>query len=79
MLVDNMNKLAGDIELIRSKIIAKRAVSKLNLGISYFAKGTVLDYELYSASPFEAEAVLKDSSIYNKPFLWSSRIKTRSR
>ncbi|HMT30768.1 MAG TPA: hypothetical protein PKD91_15965, partial [Bacteroidia bacterium] len=68
MLVDNMNQLAGDIELIRSKIIAMRAISSLKLGISYFAKGTVLDYELYTTSPFEVQAIIKDSSIYNKPF-----------
>ncbi|MBK8414292.1 MAG: hypothetical protein IPL22_07100 [Bacteroidetes bacterium] len=68
MFLENMNQLAGDIELIRSKIIAKRAISKLQLDVSYFAKGTVLDYELYNASPFEVEVKLKDSTVFNKPF-----------
>jgi len=65
---DNINQLAGDIELLRSRIIAKRAIEKLPLTISYFAKGTVLDFELYKASPFKVSINIKDSSIFNRPF-----------
>lgn len=68
MFGDNISKMAGDIELIRSKIIAQRAIENLDLKISYYAKGTVLDYELYKASPFTVLVNLKDSSIYQKPF-----------
>src|SRR5688572_9190163 len=60
-------QIAGDIELIRSKIIAQRAINKLNLKISYYAKGTVLDLELYTSSPFEVQARIQDSSIFHKP------------
>ena len=67
-LFETINQLAGDIELIRSKIISERAIKNLNLGISYFAKGTVLDYELYNISPFTVDINIKDSTIYNKSF-----------
>ncbi|MDQ3050934.1 MAG: polysaccharide biosynthesis tyrosine autokinase [Bacteroidota bacterium] len=68
MFNDNTNQIAGDVELIRSKIIAQRAIENLDLKISYFAKGTVLDYELYTGSPFSVQVNIKDSSIYQKPF-----------
>ena len=68
MMNDNAKQMAGDIELIRSKIIAQRAINKLDLKISYYAKGTVLDYELYTGSPFSVHAKIKDSSIFQKPF-----------
>jgi len=68
MFNDGKNKMAGDAELIRSKIIAQRALQNLDLKISYYAKGTVLDYELYTASPFTVNANIKDSSIFQKPF-----------
>src|SRR6185369_3442702 len=39
---NNTSLISGDIELIRSRIIVGRALSKLPLQISYYAKGTVL-------------------------------------
>lgn len=64
---ENINQLAGDIELLRSRIIAKRAIERLPLEISYFTKGTVLDYEMYRSSPFSISINVRDSSILNKP------------
>jgi tyrosine-protein kinase Etk/Wzc len=60
------NKIAGDIELIRSKVIVERAIKKLPLNISYYAKGTVLEFERYRQSPFVVESRVIDSSIYNQ-------------
>src|SRR6187549_1169171 len=54
-LYDN-NDIAGDIELIRSKIIVERALKRLPLHASYYAKGQVLINELYLASPFKISA-----------------------
>ncbi len=65
---ENINQLAGDIELMRSKIITKRALERMPVEISYYAKGTVLDYEMYRNSPFSVEIQLKDSSISGIPF-----------
>ncbi|MFM7822775.1 MAG: Wzz/FepE/Etk N-terminal domain-containing protein, partial [Bacteroidota bacterium] len=36
---DNATKLAGDIELIRSQVLAQRVVNSMDIGISYFSKG----------------------------------------
>ncbi len=64
---NNYNQIAGEIELIRSKIIIDKALSKLPLDISYYAQGTVLNYELYTSSPFTVKATIKDSSIIGVP------------
>ena len=61
--------LAANMELIHSKIIIDRAVSKLPLRISYFAKGAVLINELYKQSPFDVEFTIRDSSICSVPIL----------
>ncbi|MEY3343452.1 MAG: hypothetical protein RL090_1136, partial [Bacteroidota bacterium] len=65
--LDNINKLAGDIELIRSQVLARRVVDAMNIGISYYSKGTVLDFELYTGSPFNVDLDLKDSTFMNQP------------
>jgi len=50
--IDNTSSsLAGDIELIRSRVIVGRALSKLPLAVSYYSKGTVLMEEMYTATP----------------------------
>jgi capsular exopolysaccharide synthesis family protein len=61
------NDIAGDIELIRSKIIVGRSLARLPLQASYFAKGEVLINELYQASPFKVSALIRDSSICGTP------------
>src|SRR5436305_4697955 len=61
-------QLAGDIELLKSRVILSRAIATLPLAVSYYAKGAVLDYELYGYSPFRIEYVIKDSGILDTPF-----------
>ncbi|MFM7217030.1 MAG: hypothetical protein ACKO1U_03320, partial [Bacteroidota bacterium] len=58
-----MNQLAGDVELLRSKIMAYRVVSKMPLAVSYYSRGNVLDNENYLGSPYSIEYVLLDSSL----------------
>src|SRR5205085_3849100 len=65
---ENRNQMAGDIELIRSRILAKQALAKLPLDISYYEKGTVLDYEMYRTSPFMVDYLIKDSTIFGLKF-----------
>ena len=64
---DNI-RIAGDIELIKSKIIVQRALNRLPLNISYFSKGAVLEFELYDQSPFLVEYHIKDSVIIGHSF-----------
>lgn len=56
-------QLAGHVELIRSRVILQRALSRLPLHISYYSQGAVLVNELYKQSPFNVEFSLRDSSI----------------
>ena len=76
---NNSNLIAGHIELIRSRVIVGRALAKLPLQISYYAKGTVLVNELYTSNPYKVEALVKDSSVVDYTiyveFLSEKRIK----
>ncbi|MBK7684441.1 MAG: hypothetical protein IPJ26_19140 [Bacteroidetes bacterium] len=64
---DQNNKLASSIELMRSRVILERVVSKLPFQISYYSKGEILTFELYKMSPFTVELRMKDSSLIGKP------------
>ena len=66
-LANVSNQIAGDIELIRSKVIVERAIKHLPLFVSYYSKGAVLVYELYKQNPFTVECIIRDSSIYHTP------------
>jgi tyrosine-protein kinase Etk/Wzc len=59
--------ISGEIELLRSKIILKKVVSKLPLQIGYFNQGTVLQFEQYRSSAYTVDLVSFDSSIVNIP------------
>jgi tyrosine-protein kinase Etk/Wzc len=64
----NLEEIASEIELLRSKVFLKRALSKLPLGISYFARGTFKTNEHYTASSYKVETFVKDKSAYGVPF-----------
>lgn len=49
----NLNLLSGEIELIQSNLFLSRVIDSLNLNVSYYSIGEVLDYELYGNSPFQ--------------------------
>ncbi|MFN6092875.1 MAG: hypothetical protein ACK44N_10710, partial [Bacteroidota bacterium] len=66
---DNNSEIAGDIELIKSKIIIGKAVRHLPLQVSYYSKGSILVNELYRQTPFSVDYTLKDSSILGNPIL----------
>ncbi|MFM7016223.1 MAG: GumC family protein [Bacteroidota bacterium] len=66
---DNNSQIAGDIELIKSKIILTKAIKKLPLQVSYYSKGSILVNELYKQTPFTVDFTIKDSSILDNPIL----------
>jgi hypothetical protein len=45
--------LLGEVELIRSPLVANDVLSLLDLNISYFAIGELITTEIYKSSPFE--------------------------
>ena len=65
--VDNMyesqNATAKSIELLRSRVFFRRALSVLSLKVSYFAEGTFRSNEHYNISAYTADAEVKSPSI----------------
>lgn len=66
-LNQNIDNLAGEIELLRSNLFFSRVVDALDMDISYYAYGRVLFQERYGNSPFRVEYELKDNSFFDKP------------
>ncbi|PIQ16047.1 MAG: hypothetical protein COW67_05080 [Flavobacteriales bacterium CG18_big_fil_WC_8_21_14_2_50_32_9] len=69
--VDNFSQkedIAKDVELLKSKLLFKRALSKLQLKVSYYNQGNFLNNELYVGSPMKVNYAIKDSSIVGIPF-----------
>lgn len=54
------------IEVMRSPVFIRRVISKLPLDVSIFAKGKILNSELYNSAPFKVIYELLDSSFYGK-------------
>jgi capsular exopolysaccharide synthesis family protein len=60
--------LSGEVELIQSKFLIRKAINNLPLEISYFVKGDILNDEKYKTSIYSIEVVeIYDSSIIGKP------------
>ena len=47
--------VAGEIEYVRSRAFITNALSRINLEVSYYSKGKLLDSEMYTASPYAVE------------------------
>ena len=62
------NSYAKDIEILKSKLLFRRALNHIPLEISYFNKGKILNNELYKSSPITVEYIIKDSTILGTPF-----------
>ncbi len=59
----NLNIISGEIELIKSRLFTSKVIETVDLDISYYTAGQVLNDEKYQASPFEIDYKLKNSSI----------------
>jgi capsular exopolysaccharide synthesis family protein len=51
----NLNQLSGEIEQIRSPLFLGQVIDSLDLWVSYFSVGKILDDEMYRRSPFIVE------------------------
>ena len=56
-----------DIQIMRSNVILDRVIDTLNLGISYFLAGKILNEELYPNPPFTVSLEKSDDNISNYP------------
>lgn len=63
----NRNLIAGEIEQMRSKLFFSRVLDSLDLWVSYYSEGNVLEFEMYRVSPFRITHSLTDDRYFNKP------------
>ncbi|MBC7426869.1 MAG: hypothetical protein H7321_10070, partial [Bacteroidia bacterium] len=63
------DNLSGEIELIRSKLVAQDVAGIVDLNISYYAVGNILTTELFGNSPFKIN-ILSDPQFtpYDKDY-----------
>lgn len=67
---EGMANISGEIELIRSKLIYDEVISRMDIGISYYAYGRsrIKNEERYLSSPFQVEVLRTDGFAYDRPF-----------
>lgn len=63
----NRNLVAGEIEQMKSKLFFSRVLDSLDLGISYYSLGNVLEHEMYRRSPFKARCIGNVESFQDQP------------
>jgi tyrosine-protein kinase Etk/Wzc len=62
------NDLAKDVEMLRSKLLFKRALSHIPLDVTYHYQGKILTNELYKSTPIKVDYTIRDSSIIGMRF-----------
>ncbi|NQX99261.1 MAG: hypothetical protein HRT73_15490, partial [Flavobacteriales bacterium] len=62
------NSLAKDVEILKSKLLFKRALHHIPIDVSYFNQGEILTNELYRSTPIKVEHNVKDSLILGQHF-----------
>lgn len=67
---DNIDQLSGEVEQIRSQVFLQHMIDSLDLDVSYFSVGKVLDDEMYRRSPFLVEYT-GPVQIYDRPIYLS--------
>jgi capsular exopolysaccharide synthesis family protein len=65
---DVASNLPGEIELIRSNLIYDEVIKRMDLAVSYYAYGNILEEERYKNSPFAVKYTLFTDLAYDKVF-----------
>lgn len=63
----NINLLAGEIEIIKSKLFLNRVLDEANFETSFYSVGRVLNEELYRNSPATIIYFKKNHHLFNTP------------
>ncbi len=63
---EDINNLAREIEIIKSKLFLTRVAETLNQNVSYYQYGDILYEERYGNSPFKVHLIEGTSWIFNK-------------
>jgi capsular exopolysaccharide synthesis family protein len=69
---NNQDNIAGELEVIRSPIIFDEVAKKLDLSVSYFAEGRILDNEMYGFSPIVVKTNAINERLYGSKFYIST-------
>jgi len=64
----SLNNLSGEIELLKSKLFFDKVIQSLDLDVSYYSVGNILEDEKYGNPPFEVEYTLNDNWVYDRFF-----------
>ena len=64
----NLNSLSGEIELLKSKLFFDKIIQTLDLDVSYYSVGNILEDEKYRNPPFQVEYSLHDDWAYDRYF-----------
>ncbi len=64
---DDINNLAREIEIIKSRLFLNKVAEALNFEISYYQYGDILFEERYNTAPFQVLPVYLSSSLLNQP------------
>lgn len=64
---DDINNLAREIEIIKSKLFLIRVAETLDYEVSYYQYGDLLFEERYGNSPFKVHLISGASYIFNRP------------
>lgn len=70
------NKIAAEIELIRSRILIDRMLDRVDLETEMYRVGTIKSVELFSQSPFQVDFIEVDPSHFGKT--WDLHLKNRN-
>ena len=63
----NLDDLAGEIELLKSNLFFSKVVDAAHMDVSYYAYGRILFQERYGNSPFRVEYTMKNPAFYDRP------------
>lgn len=61
----SMNLMAGEIEIIQSRLFLTRVLDSAGLEVSYFSVGRVLDDEMYQTTPFRVDYKASNENFMN--------------
>src|SRR5882672_7172915 len=72
-LVDdqNLNKVSGEIEQIKSAVFFNRVIDSMQLWVGYYSIGKVLTDEMYKRSPFAITVNKMDSRYLDVPIYFN--------
>lgn len=66
----NLNIVSGEIEQLKSKVFFNRVVDSLDLWVSYFSIGNVLNNELYKQAPFKVSYPQTPIQLLDRPIFF---------